>query len=495
MTDASEGGPGLSPQIHETHSGIVVLVGDRAYKAKKPITTDFLDFATPAARERVCAREVELNSRLSPDSYLGVAHFSAPGGGPPEPVIVMRRHPDAARLATKVRAGEQVIDCLAEVAVALAGFHSRAVRGPEVDAAGTATAVRDRWRDNLVEIAALSTDPEITEQTNQIRALVQRFLAGRTELFDQRIAAGRIVDGHGDLLADDIFCLPGGVAILDCLEFDDALRYVDVADDAAFLAMDLEFLQRPDLAEEFLARYYGATGDRVPAALHGCYVAYRAVVRAKTDLVRYGQGNQASYPAAHRHLQIALAQLRGTAVQLALIGGGPGTGKTTVSTALAEAVGARVISTDDVRRELREAGVISGAPGARDAGLYAPEHVDAVYRELFVRARTLLAGGESVILDGTWRDPRRRDQARDVAAGVAAPVLEVQCHAPTATAADRVAGRPAGHASDATPQLARELAMAQVQWPQARRLDTGRPPTASVAEVVRWWRDLAGVTS
>src|ERR1700739_4821897 len=74
--------------IRETHTGVVVLVGDRAYKFKKPITTDFLDYSTPASRERACAREVELNRRLAPDGYLGVAHLSDPSGGPAEPAIV-----------------------------------------------------------------------------------------------------------------------------------------------------------------------------------------------------------------------------------------------------------------------------------------------------------------------------------------------------------------------------------------------------------------------
>src|ERR1700757_4426006 len=93
--------------VHETHTGVVVLAGDRAYKAKKPVLTGFLDFRTPEQRERACRREVELNSRLSPDSYLGVAHLTDPAGGPAEPIVVMRRYHDDDRLASMVTRGSE----------------------------------------------------------------------------------------------------------------------------------------------------------------------------------------------------------------------------------------------------------------------------------------------------------------------------------------------------------------------------------------------------
>ena len=93
----------LDAQVRETHTGVVVLLGGKAYKAKKPIATDFLDFTTPAKRAAACERELALNSRLSPKSYMGVAHFTGPGDGPAEPVVVMRRYADATRLASLVQ--------------------------------------------------------------------------------------------------------------------------------------------------------------------------------------------------------------------------------------------------------------------------------------------------------------------------------------------------------------------------------------------------------
>ncbi len=183
----------------------------------------------------------------------------------------------------------------------------------------------------------------------------------------------RIVDGHGDLLADDIFCVPDGPLLLDCLEFDDHLRYVDGIDDAAFLAMDLEFLGRKDLADYFFDTYCEFADDEAPASLKHFYIAYRAVVRAKVDCVRFTQGDPEASANASRHLSLALEHLNAGAVRLALIGGAPGTGKTTLARALADRVGAEVISTDDVRRELKQAGTIDGEAGVLDVGLYIPE--------------------------------------------------------------------------------------------------------------------------
>ena len=165
----------------------------------------------------------------------------------------------------------------------------------------------------------------------RVRRLVDAYLSGRAALFAARIDGGHVVDGHADLLADDIFCLPDGPALLDCLEFDDRLRYVDVIDDAAFLAMDLEYLGRPDLAEFFLDRYRELSGDDAPDSLRHFYVAYRAVVRAKVDCVRLTQGHPEAAADAQRHLAIAAEHLSRGAVRLVVVGGAPATGKTTVA--------------------------------------------------------------------------------------------------------------------------------------------------------------------
>jgi aminoglycoside phosphotransferase family enzyme/predicted kinase len=480
----------ISPylEVHETHTGVVVLAGDKAYKAKKPVTTDFLDFSTAARRKRACTREVKLNRRLAPDSYLGVAHLSDPTGGPAEPVVVMRRYPDSCRLATQVKRGATVMDDLAQIADVLARFHDRAHHRRAIYSQGKVDAVSARWQENLAELerfAGVAVSPELIRD---VETLARNFIAGRAALFTERIIDERMVDGHGDLLADDIFCMPDGPVLLDCLEFDDQLRYVDRLDDAAFLAMDLEFLGRKDLADYFLDTYSHLADDHAPASLKHFYIAYRALVRAKVDCIRFAQKNRdASADAAH-HLSLAREHLTSGAVRLVLIGGAPGTGKTSLAHSLADRVGAEVISTDDVRRELQKHGTIDGEAGILDEGLYRPDKVAAVYREVIRRARLSLTGGRSVILDGTWRDPRQRHLAQALASQTASTTLEIICVTSVDAAAERVRGRTAG-ASDATPHIARALAIRDDAWDTAHPIDTSQALGDCTDQAEKFWHN------
>jgi uncharacterized protein len=477
--------------VHETHTGLVVLVGDLAYKVKKPIRTDFLDFSTQERRERACQRELELNRRLASASYLGVAHLSAEWAGTSEPVLVMKRHPDSSRLATMVRRGQPVTEPLMAIAEVLGNFHKSAERGRPVEAQGTVAAVKARWEANIAELQQFVGTVVDRHRLGAVERLAAQFIAGRALLFAGRVRDRRIVDGHGDLLADDIFCLSTGPELLDCLEFDDNLRYVDTIDDAAFLAMDLEFLGRKDLGELFLAHYSQLAADPAPQSLKDFYIAYRALVRAKVDCVCCAQGHSDAAAGASRHLDIALEHLHGCSVRLAVVGGGPGTGKTTLAQALAERVGAAVISTDEVRRAMQNSGAIGGEAGVLNAGLYSEHNVAAVYDEVIRRAGIHLDNGQSVILDGTWHDPRRRNQVRQLAIQTHSAEIEMMCETSVSTSARRVAARPAGSISDATPEVVAAMADDIQEWPQAHRIDTSGPIVQSVCAAENLWRRAA----
>lgn len=467
--------------MHETHTGIVVLVGDRAYKAKKAVVTDFLDFSTATRREEACAREIRLNSRLAADSYLGIAHLVGPLGGEPEPVVVMRRYPDSLRLASMVRRGEPVEQHLSSIAMTVARFHAGAARSRQIDVDAKVPAISARWQENLTELSHHVGTVLPADLVEEAQRVATRFIDGRAVLFDDRIAQRRIVDGHGDLIADDIFCLSDGPVLLDCLEFDDRLRHVDTLDDAAFLAMDLEFLGRRDLSEFFLGEYRRLSEDQAPPSLAHFFIAYRAVVRAKVDCIRAGQGHPGAATDARRHLELAVEHLRAGTVRLILVGGGPGSGKTTLARSLGERFAAQVISSDDVRREMQAGGNIDGAPGAYNTGLYTPDNVDAVYTTMLRRARLLLAGGRSVILDGTWRDPRQRARAKETGRQENCPTVELVCTVPLEVAAARITER-RDTTSDATPQIATTIAGEDHAWAEAHPIDTNRPLGESAAE-------------
>lgn len=475
-------------QVHETHTGVVLLYGDRAYKTKKPVVTDFLDFGTPAARTAACHRELELNRRLAPDVYLGIAELTDPLGGPSEPVLVMRRLPDDRRLAALAADGRVTDTELRSLAGILAAFHRRATRGPAIEREGTIPRTRHRWRTLFHSLA--QQPPGALDHEKLLRAehLAMRFLDGRGALFGSRITAGRIVDGHGDLLAEDIFLLPDGFRILDCLDFDDRLRYVDGLDDAAFLAMDLEFRGHPELATHFLDAYAAAAGDPAPTALRHHYIAYRAMVRTKTDRIRAAQHHPTAPADAVRHLDLALNHLEHTRTRLILIGGLPGTGKSTIATALAAATGTEVLSSDALRTDLRDQGQITGPSGHYAQGAYRPTARALVYQRLLEGARHRLEHGTSVILDASWLDPAQRSAATILARRTSSDLFILRCTAPPALTAARLAERSPGP-SDATPEIAASLAADMPPWDDAELLDTTQPPARTLDTALTYIRE------
>ena len=471
-------------EVRETHIGLVLLAGGRAYKAKKPVRTAFCDFSTVELRRAAIARELELNSRLAPDVYLGTAELT--GAGETEPVLVMRRMRESARLSTLVRSGADVRTHLRRTARLLAAFHAGAARGPAIRAAGSAEALWQRWLANVTEMEPYREAPLPGDVLDDVRRLAERFVAGRGPLLARR--GERVVDGHGDLLAEDVFCLDDGPRVLDCLDFDDRLRFVDGLDDVAFLAMDLEHLGAPDAAEQLLDDYAEFSADPAPMSLRHHYVAYRAGVRAKVACLRHAQdGRRDTADEARAQLRLAHDHLRRGEPRLALVGGLPGTGKSTLAGALADLTGAVLLSSDRLRKE--QAGLAASVSAAAEfhEGLYDAAHTDRTYDELVARAEALLHEGESVVLDASWTDARHRGRAADVAGRTESRLVQIECTAPPALAAERIRTRH-DTVSDATPRIALALAEVAAPWPEAVPVATTSPPEVCACLAHDLWR-------
>ncbi|SEF17530.1 hypothetical protein SAMN05216533_8379 [Streptomyces sp. Ag109_O5-10] len=481
-TPRHHGGPPRAG-VCETHTATLFFLGDRAYKVKKPVDLGFLDYTTLAARRAACEREVGLNRRFAPDVYVGLGEFRSPDADAPEPLVVMRRMPEDRRLSRLVQEGAVVDDVLRAVARHLAAWHATAPRGPDVDEQGTRDALSARWEASFAEVRALAADGSWPESGTEAERLVRRYLAGRKRLFDARIDQGRVVDGHGDLLAEDIFCLDDGPRVLDCLEFDDRLRHLDGLDDAAFLAMDLERLGAPQAAAYFLARYCEYSGDPAPPSLWHHYVAYRAFVRAKVSMIQARQGAPGAEAASRRLAAMELHHLRASAVRLVLVGGLPGSGKSTLSGALADRLGVTLLSSDRIRKEL--AGIPAGQSAAAGfgEGLYTPEWTARTYAALLDRAAVLLSLGESVVLDATWSDARQREAAVRTAERTHADLVALHCRVPDDVSAGRLSTRSPG-VSDAGPDIARAMAAREAPWPEAVPVDTSGALEASVAQAL-----------
>ncbi|WP_462166976.1 bifunctional aminoglycoside phosphotransferase/ATP-binding protein [Frankia sp. AiPs1] len=506
-------------QTYETHGAVLHLIGDHVYKRRKPVATGVGPGPDRRAREALCLAEVMLNRRLAPDVYLGVADLYDDGGALVDHLVVMRRMPANRQLSTLVRRGHRVAPFLRSVARALAVFHQRCETSARIAAAGEPAALAALWREAMAGIVAYRGSQLDAAVVDDIGHLALRYLAGRGELLAERTRAGWIRDGHGDLLAEDIFCLDDGPRILDCVEFDPLLRSGDVLGDVASLAMDLERLGAAEEAADFLEAYREFSGEVHPRSLQHFYVAYRAFTHARTACV-HGQGDQDAPERARRLLAVAHRHLRAGRVRLVVVGGLPGTGKTTLASRLAETGdGWVLLRSDIIRRELAgdpttentpptatatptptpTTATATGAFGADTAraragdrttsdggfgvGRYAPAVTEATYAEMLRRARAALCRGENVVLDASWSSARLRAEAADLADEVSADLVELHCVTAPEVAAARIARRiGAGPgAREATQAIGAAMAARSDPWPSATVIRTA----VSVAEALQ----------
>ena len=467
----------------ETHVSTVVFDGDLVHKRKKPVRFPFIDLSTPELRWQVCCSEVVLNRRFSPDVYLGVEDVVDDDGHVIDHAVRMRRLPAERRLATLVRQHRDVSRCLRSIARTMATCHAGAVRSVEISSVATQEALLDLWTQNLRELTPFAPNPLDQSTLASIEELAHRYLVGRSALLDERIAQGRIVDGHGDLLAEDIFCLEDQPRILDGLEFDDRLRWGDVLYDIGFLAMDLEHLGRRDLALSLLAWYREFSGETHPPSLEHHYVAYRALVRSKIACLRRRPGDEvearahswasatgtSSTPAFNSSSsEVCPAQGRRPWPPPSVMSWG---GPCCTLTRLARS------SLDSIRENTR--------PPPTAKGCTAPTMTEATYGTLLSRARRLLARGESVILDASFSEERWRADAAALAAGAVADLTELRCLLPADVAGGRLAQRALNgdDASDATAVVAAAMALVFDDWPTAAPVGT-LPPVEDVIPAV-----------
>jgi len=482
-------------EVVETHSATLTFAGDLVYKVKKPLDLGFLDFSTRARRLAACEQEVALNRRLAPDVYLAVADLRDSAGQVVDHAVVMRRLPERRRLSTLVRRGLPVDDALRAIARKLAAFHAACETSPQITAAGSRETLAGLWREGVEQLAPFRGGILDDAAVAEIDRLSARYLAGREPLLRERMLAGRVRDGHGDLQADDIFCLPDGPRILDCIEFDQRLRVGDVLGDVAFLAMDLERLGAGAEAARFLAWYREFAGETHPPSLADLYLAYRAFVRAKVSCVRAAQGDSDAADLARRLADLTVDHLRRGRVRLVLVGGLPGTGKSNPDSRLADAEdGWVLLRSDVVRKELAGLPADRPAPPSRlggiGRGLYAPAMTEVVYAELLRRAGNALARGENVLVDASWSSAADRACAARLAAARHADLVELRCATAPEVAAARIARRAAvgSDVSDATAEVHAALATRADPWPSATVIHTAAPVTETAATARRQLR-------
>lgn len=464
--------------IAETHISTVLFAGDRAFKLLKPVVMPFLDYSATSARLEAIDRELDLNRRMAPDVYLGTADV-VERGVLTDRFLVMRRMPASLRLPALLKTTHWSEE-LRGIARKVAQFHSVLPPESEVEEIATRDAVRRNWRDNSETIGKFVGSVFRQSAVSEVDYLYEAYLAGREHLFDQRIASGLVRDGHGDLTAEDIFCLEDGPRILDCLAFRDDLRIADVLCDIAFLAMDVERLGGPDQAAELMRAYGEFSNEHHPASLAHFYIAYRAHVRAKVACLRMSQTSDeesktAAVELARQYHELCLSHLREAELRVIVVGGGSGTGKTTLASGISSELGWVTLSSDEIRKDLTGHSHYDDCTAPYGEGIYTPEITDRMYRTLVARASLLLEQGESVVLDATWSDQTQRDRIREAAVLAGARLTELECAVPLFVAEARATARiesTTAHSSDATPETLKQAFGDRAPWPEAHPIDT-----------------------
>ena len=472
-------------EVIQTHASRVLLSPTHAYKLKKPKNFGFFDYSTPTLRRHFCIEEVRVNRRLAPHIYLGVAPvLSFPDGhssfGPtfqPEDVpapcsalnggkvidyaVVMIRLPDEATLEARVCAGTATPAMLTSVARHIAAFHASTHTDEHIASFGSLEVVRGNWEENFEQMKPYIGRTIDTDTYNLIAGYIRRFMHDRAALFGSRINEGRVRDCHGDLRLQHVYILDEyrtgeqselpQMAILDGIEFNERFRYSDVACEIAFLTMELDALDRPDLSRVFVESYIAETGDHALLELLPFYSCYRACVRGK---VLGFQLDELEVPEEQRKLageqaadffKLAASYLGGsTSPTLMLVGGLMGTGKTTLALTLRRQLGWTLYASDTVRKSLAHIDPAQPMAEAFEQGLYSKEWTARTYNALIDKASSTLASGHSVLLDASF--VRRADrQAAARLAQTAVPngvnVILLECTCPRELALQRLAQR------------------------------------------------------
>jgi aminoglycoside phosphotransferase family enzyme/predicted kinase len=446
-------------RLSETHVSWVLLTGEFAYKLKKPLRLDFLDYSTPDLRRRCCEEEVRLNRRHAPGLYLGVA---AIGGSPDAPrveaagpaiehAVKMRQFDASDELVALVAAGAASDADLRCLGGAIGELHARAaVAAPDTEY-GSPAVVQRVMRDNFAALGRLPADVRDASGLEPLAVAVAAEFERRRDLVASRRAGGRVRECHGDLHCGNVVRWRGRLVPFDGIEFDDALRWIDVANDIAFLTMDLAERGHAGLARAALQGWLEDLGDFEALALLPFYEAARALVRAKVAALRVllgspGDAPAQSYVQAADYLAWAARRLEPRRALLVLTCGLSGSGKTWLADRIARRRGLLHVRSDVERKRLAGLGPLDDSGSPPDGGIYTLEFNERTYARLLDCARSAIEGGASLVVDAAFLRARERTAFLELARRLGAPAAVLHCRAPIEVLRERVrARRAAGH--------------------------------------------------
>ncbi|MBT3066332.1 AAA family ATPase [Rhodoferax sp. U11-2br] len=416
-------------ELVETHISWVLLAGEFAYKIKKPVKLAFLDFSTLALRQQACLDELRLNRRLAPDIYLDVVCLNNSPHGPQwggtgqvlDYAVRMRRFDEAGRLDHVCERGELRPVHLSDLAGSLVAFHETAAFAAPDTRFGVPDQVMAPMLDNFTDLSTMLKPPPDADALARLACLqtwTQAQFKQLAPLMHARKSGGRVRECHGDLHLANLVLINGAVRLFDCLEFNEDLRWIDVASDIAFPYIDLLEHGQPGLANWLLNEVLSHSGDYQGSLLLRFYAVYRCLVRAKVAAIR---AKQLHAYTSEVQADISLAERLAAPhpVQLTVTHGLSGCGKTYLTDQWLQQnnhAPTLRLRADVERKRLFKLGRLAQSNSGINAGIYAPEVHAQVYAHLRELPASLLAAGWSVIVDASFLKRADRDVFRALAA-------------------------------------------------------------------------------
>ena len=271
--------------LFQTHMSWVILDGEYARKIKKPVKYSFADYSTPVKRKRFCHRENNLNSLISPDIYLGVESIvkkdnTIEFGSQGEILdycVKMKELPQEDRMDHRLKKNQVSPEDIQKIAQILFDFHNRSHTAEEHY--GTVEAIKENFKPAFELQEFIQNKLDKGKHIDSIRNNVENFLKHHQDLFQKRINQEKIRHGHGDVRSKNIFITNDKIYLFDAIEFSEKIACCDVAADLAYLAMNLNFFGRKELAKILIKHYVSLSNDQDFLKLVNFYQCYRAMVQ------------------------------------------------------------------------------------------------------------------------------------------------------------------------------------------------------------------------
>jgi len=472
----------------QTHISWVFIAPPFVFKVKKPVNLGFLDFSTLEKRRYFCEREVELNRRLAPEVYLGVVRiyktasgFSFEGEGEiVEHSVKMRELPHGgflSELLAKGLVGEPEID---RVVLRLHQFYQSETPKPEIEQWGTPEKLKISTDENFAQVEPFIGKTISAVAFEAIQHFTNQFYVANEKLFFERIQQHRILDCHGDLHLDHIHLSPEATTIFDCIEFNDRFRFIDIANDLAFLAMDFDFERRRDLGNLLLRNAARDFGDSGMLKIANFYKCYRAFVRGKVGSIQASEPETVR-PEEHRkqaarYFRLALQYaVAGSESLVLVVMGRVGTGKTTIAKQLASELGWRIFSSDEIRKTLACVPLTERTPPELRDKLYSEQMTMRTYKKLVENGLGPLATHSGVILDATFSSGANRDFLREQCAKANVRLQVVELHVDLEQIKNRLRARD-NHSSETSDARLEDLEKLSAAY---------EPPSELVADLIK----------